>query len=176
MAIALHDEIQEMLKSGDVTEVTGGFTKKVRNIDQDPLDVGDVFTIPQGYKVLSKPLFTGGEPVEFTMVTVTNKKTGVTRNTRIFPNQFAKAIRPVVNGMLQPKVKTAGTAAAMYQSFADKGERSQQMAIDAMAGKPIEITAKTPYQIFEFGTVNIVPTSIFTYDFVEEEKKATEKK
>lgn len=176
MAVELHVEIEEMLKNGSVTEVAGGFSKKVRNIDQDPLDVGDVFTIPQGYKVLSAPLFTGGEPVEFTYVTVTNKNTGVTRNIRIFPNQFAKAIRPVVNGMLQPKVKTTGTAAVMYQSFADKGEGSQKMAIDAMAGKPIEITAKTSYQVYEFGTVNIVPTSIFTYDFVEEKKEAVAKK
>lgn len=167
MARSVDQEILDLVRSGQATEVANNkFGKRVRNVDQDPLDVGDQFTIPQNYKVLEAPLTTGGDPQKFILIPVKNKHTGVERNFRFFPNQLAKILYPVVNGKIQSKVKTVGTAALEYQRFADEGEDGMDLAVQALVGRPIEITAKMSYDTFAFRSTEIVPSSIFTYDFV----------
>ena len=92
MARSVEQEINDLLKSGQVTAVADNkFGKRVRNVDQDPLDEGDQFTIPADYKVLQAPITQGGDPQKFILITVTNKNTGVTRNIRFFPNQLEYA-------------------------------------------------------------------------------------
>ena len=166
MAKTIDMEISEMLASGKVQKVADNkFGKAVRNVDQDPLGVDDVFVIPAQYQVLEAPLFAGAEPVKFIMVNVTNEKTGVSRNIRFFPNQLAKVAYPVINGVTQPKVKTPGTAAKMYQGFADQGAEGMDNAMQALIGKKIKVTAKQSYTVYEFGTTTETTTNIYTYDF-----------
>lgn len=166
MARPIEDELKDLLESGEVTEVQGNkFNKRVRNVDQDPLDVDDVFTIPNDYRVLEAPLVTGGDPVQFILVTVKNKATGVTRNMRFFPNQLAKTIYPIVDGKRQPKLKTGGTAALEYQTYADQGTEGMDNAVKALVGRPIVVSSKTPYTTFRFGTTEETSTNLFTYDF-----------
>ena len=166
MAKTIDVEVSEMLASGKVTAVADNkFGKSVRNVDQDPLGIDDVFIIPAEYKVLEAPLFAGADPVRFIMINVTNEKSGVSRNMRFFPNQMAKVAYPVVNGVTQAKVKTPGTAAKMYQSFADQGVDGMDNAVKALIGKRIKVTAKQPYTVYEFGTTNETTTNIYTYDF-----------
>lgn len=166
MAKTIDIEISEMLAAGKATAVADNkFGKAVRNVDQDPLGVDDIFIIPTDYKVLEAPLFAGGDPVRFIMVNVTNEKTGVSRNMRFFPNQLAKVAYPVINGVTQAKVKTPGTAAKMYQGFADQGAEGMDNAMQALIGKRIKVTAKQAYTVYEFGTTTETTTNIYTYDF-----------
>lgn len=165
MARELDLEVQDLVNSGQATKRKDNkFGKRVRNVDQDPWEVGDQFTIQNGYTVLEMSI-NGGDPVPFIMVTVKNKNSGVTRNMRFFPNQMAKTIRPVVNDQLQAKLKTKGTAATFYQKYADQGDEGMDNAVQAMVGHMIEVTAKTPYDIFEYGTDKVVPTSLYQYDW-----------
>ena len=165
MARSAKDEAQDLVKAGLATRAAGNkFGKRVRNVDQDPMDIGDVFTIPNDYEVLEQSI-NGGDPVHFILVPIKNKNTGVERNFRFFPNMLAKAIYPIVNGRRDGKVKTVGSAALEYQKFADQGDEGMDNAVKALVGRPIEITAKTQYTVQEYGTTNEVPTNIFTYDF-----------
>ena len=165
MARSAKDEAQDLVKAGLATRAAGNkFGKRVRNVDQDPMDIGDVFTIPNDYEVLEQ-FINGGDPVPFILVPIKNKNTGVERNFRFFPNMLAKAIYPIVNGRRDGKVKTVGSAALEYQKFADQGDEGMDNAVKALVGRPIEITAKTQYTVQEYGTTNEVPTNIFTYDF-----------
>lgn len=167
MARALNDEVQDLVNSGQATQRQGNkFGQRVRNVDQDPLDVGDQFVIPANYVVLEAPITQGGDPVAFILVTVTNKNTQVTRNVRFFPNQLAKVIYPIVNGVRQAKLKTKGSAAVFYQHYADQGADGMDNAVQAMVGFPIEITAKTPYTVAEYSTGKEVPTALYQYDWV----------
>lgn len=170
MARELNAEITDLIASGQVTEVPGNkFGKRVRNVNQDPLDVGDQFVIPADYRVVQAPLTQGGDPVPFIMVTIKNKITGVTRNARFFPNQLAKVLYPIVNGTRQAKVKTKGSAALHYQKFADMvSDDAMDKAIESMVGRPIEITAKTPYTTTEYGSTKEVQTSLYEYTWVED--------
>lgn len=172
MARSVDQETQDLLKSGQVTEVADNkFGKRVRNVDQDPLDVGDQFVIPTVYKVLQAPITTGGDPQKFILIPVTNKNTGVTRNIRFYPNQLAKVVYPIINGKREAKVKTGGTAALEYQKFADEGDDGMDLAMQALgakctAGSKIEITSKTPYTTNVYQSTEETTTNIFTYDFV----------
>lgn len=166
MARSVDQEINDLLKSGQVTAVADNkFGKRVRNVDQDPLDVGDQFVIPADYKVLQAPLTVGGDPQKFILIPVVNKNTGVTRNIRFFPNQLAKVIYPIVNGKREAKVKTVGSAALEYQKFADQGEEGMDNAVKALVGRKIEVTAKTLYTTTAYQSTEEVPTNLFTYDF-----------
>lgn len=170
MARSAKEELQDLINNGQVMPVADNkFGKRVRNVDQDPMDVTDVFEIPADYKVVEAPLVQGGEPQKFILIPITNEKTGVTRNFRFFPNMLAKTIRPVVNGKIGGKVKTVGTAALEYQKFADQGVEGMDNAVQALIGRKIRITGKTPYRVFEYGTTDEVDTNIFTYDFVTTE-------
>lgn len=162
------EEAQDLIKAGLASKSVGNkFGKRVRNVDQDPMDVNDEFTIPADYEVLEAPITAGGDPVKFILIPITNAVTGITRNFRFFPNMLAKVIYPIVNGKRDGKVKTAGTAALEYQKFADQGDEGMDNAVQALVGRKIRITAKTQYDVTEFGTTNVVPTNIFTYDFAE---------
>lgn len=166
MARSAKDEAQDLVKAGLATRAANNkFGKRVRNVDQDPMDIGDVFTIPADYEVLEQSI-NGSDPTPFILVPIKNKNTGVERNFRFFPNMLAKAIYPIVNGRREQKVKTVGSAALEYQKFADQGDEGMDNAVKALVGRPIEITAKTQYIVQEYGTTNEVPTNIFTYDFV----------
>lgn len=159
-------EAADLIKSGSAQRVADNkFGKRVRNVDQDPMDVNDEFTIPADYEVLEASIVAGGDPTKFILIPITNSVTGITRNFRFFPNMLAKVIYPIVNGKRDGKVKTTGTAALEYQKFADQGDEGMDNAVKALVGKKIRITAKTPYRVYEYGTTNEVDTNIFTYDF-----------
>ena len=165
MARTIADETLDLLATGQVTKVADNkFNKAVRNIDQDPIDVDDEFVIPANYEVLQMSI-NGSDPVPFILVQMTNTRTNVTRNIRFFPNMLAKIVFPIVNGQTQPKVKTVGSAALEYQKFADKGNTGMDEAVQALVGRKIRISAKTPYTVKEYGTGNEVTTNLYTYDF-----------
>lgn len=160
------DEALDMIQAGLATKAADNkFGKRVRNVDQDPMDVNDEFTIPEDYEVLLQSITPGSDPVPFILIPIKNAVTGVERNFRFFPNMLAKVVYPIVNGKREAKVKTTGTAALAYQKFADKGAEGMDEAVQSLVGKKIRITAKTPYTVLEYGTNNEVPTNIFTYDF-----------
>jgi hypothetical protein len=168
MARSPKDEALDLLKAGQASKVADNkFGKRVRNVDQDPMDVNDEFTIPADYEVLEAPVVEGGDPVKFILLEIKNAVTGITRNFRFYPNMLAKTIRPVVNGKLDGKVKTTGTAAKAYQAFADQGDEGMDNAVQSLVGKKIRITAKTLYTVYEYGTTTETQTNIFTYDFAE---------
>lgn len=165
MARSAKDEALDLIKSGVATRAADNkFGRRVRNVDQDPMDVNDEFTIPADYEVLMTSI-NGSDPTPFILLPLHNPTTGITRNFRFFPNMLAKAIYPIVNGKRENKVKTVGTAALEYQKFADQGDEGMDNAVQALVGRKIRITAKTPYTVLEYGTTNEVPTNIYTYDF-----------
>ena len=165
MARSPKEEMQDLIKSGLATKAANNlFGKRVRNVDQDPMDVNDEFTIPADYEVLLTSI-NGSDPTPFILIPLSNPVTGITRNFRFFPNMLAKTIYPIVNGKREAKVKTAGTAALEYQKFADQGDEGMDNAVKALVGRKIRISAKTPYTVYEYGTTNEVPTNIYTYDF-----------
>lgn len=165
MARSPKEEMQDLIRSGLATKAANNlFGKRVRNVDQDPMDVNDEFTIPADYEVLLTSI-NGSDPTPFILIPLSNPVTGITRNFRFFPNMLAKTIYPIVNGKREAKVKTAGTAALEYQKFADQGDEGMDNAVKALVGRKIRISAKTPYTVYEYGTTNEVPTNIYTYDF-----------
>ena len=167
MARSCKDEAQDLIKAGLASRVAGNtFGARVRNVDQDPMDVNDEFTIPADYEVLEASITAGGDPVKFILVELKNSVTGITRNIRLFPNMLAKVVFPLNDeGKRMGKVKTLGTAALEYQKFADQGAEGMDNAVKALVGRKIKISAKTPYTVSEYGTGKPVPTNIYTYDF-----------
>lgn len=159
------EELKDLEKLGIKVEGKSFGDDRVRNVDNDPMDVNDVFEIPAEYDVLSTML--GDRKVQFLLLPIKNEVTGVERYFRFFPNQLAKFIFAKNNDSTM-KVKTEGTAAKAYQEFATKDGATIDAALAALAGKPIKITAKQAYTVNKFGsTTETTSTNIYTYDFVE---------
>jgi hypothetical protein len=132
MARSAKDEALDLIKSGLATKAANNlFGKRVRNVDQDPMDVNDEFTIPADYEVLLTSI-NGSDPTPFILIPLSNPVTGITRNFRFFPNMLAKTIYPIVNGKRENKVKTVGSAALEYQKFADQGDEGMDNAVKAL--------------------------------------------
>lgn len=169
MARNCKDETLDLIQSGQASRVEGNlFGARVRNVDQDPMDVDDEFVIPADYEVLEAQITAGSDPVKFILVPLVNSKTGIARNMRFFPNMLAKVAFPLnAEGKRIGKVKTIGSAALEYQKYADQGAEGMDNAVKALIGKKIRVTAKTPYTVAEYGTGKPVPTNIYTYDFAE---------
>lgn len=162
-------EIEALVNSGNATLAADNkFTDKdgnalgVRSMDSinDPLEVGDVITIPADYKVLNTDV--NGTPASFTMAEVKGAD-GQDRVMRLFPNSFAKIVFPLdEQGRRMPKVKTGGTVAAWYQEQAGANE-----AIQALVGKKIKVVAKNSYKYHDRFSDEDRETNIFAYDFAE---------
>lgn len=144
---------------------SGKFNTPVRSMDyQDPLDYGDVFTIPTDYEVLGKIIDSFREdakPIPFIYVDVKNSMKSSIKKIKFFPNQLAKVVFPVNDsGQRLPKVKTMGTAAAYYATFNNVDD-----AMESLKGKTIRVSDKTYYRTERYGDHDIVDTCIYEYNF-----------
>ena len=164
----LQAEIETLINNGTATLIADGkFVDNdgnklgVRSMDNinDPLEVGDVITVPADFKVLSTKV--GDRTACFTMVNVTNAD-GEERAMRLFPNSLAKVAFPLDgDGKRMPKVKTGGAVAKWYQEQAGADE-----AIKALSeGKAIKVTGKTTYKVHNRFSNQDENTNIFTYEW-----------
>lgn len=166
----IQDEITAALAAGAVKQASfvasDGTSLKVRPMDSpyDPLEVGDVLHIPATFEVLGVK-FDPNDPEEkpksciYVEVDCAN---GDTRNWRFFPNSLCKTVVPFVDGHNQAKVKSTGTAVALYCTRDDANE---SMAL--LAGKNIKVAASTVYTQKDRRTGELKDTHIYQYDLVD---------
>lgn len=163
----INAEIEALINSGNATLAADNkFVDKdgkalgVRSMDSinDPLEVGDIISIPADYKVLTTEI--NGNPACFTMAIV--KSGDEERVMRFFPNSLAKIAFPLdENGKRMPKVKTTGTVATWYQE-----QEGVDPAVKALVGRDFKVTSKTSYKVHNRFTDTDENTNILSYDFV----------
>lgn len=168
------DEIAQMIAGGNVVKAVDnkfvaadGQPLKIRDMEstQDPLEVGDVITIPADFQVLTEQL--NGNPVSF-LVAEVKSADGSERNTRFFPNNLAKNFYPLdENRRRMAKVKTGGAVAQWVQDLKKEGKDVNYLVSELAGKKKIKVTAKTPYTVYRFGTNNTETqdTSLYSYDW-----------
>lgn len=164
--VTLAEAIAQEIANGNgnvVKSAEGKFNAPVRNMDAgDPLEEGDVISIPTDYEILEITLNADRPAVPYIMVEVKNETTGTEKNMRFFPNQLAKVVFPVdEDGKRLPKVKTTGTAAKHYSTFHDV-----DTAMDDLKGKKIKVVKDSTYRTERYGDRQIVNTHIYQYDLV----------
>jgi len=158
----------------------------VRNMDGvEFARKGDSFTIPNKPLILTTIIggirqpdntIVGGTKHKYCVVELT-KKSGEKVPMRFFPNMLAKvAMQRDQDASYLGRVKTSGTASALFQSFVGQ-EDSMNKAMEALAGKTIKVFDEQevtilPYQKsqedFRSGKCKLEKTRIFVYDLVEE--------
>lgn len=162
--------IAEALANGAVAQAENKFVNsngdavRVRQMesDYDPLEVGDVLHIPTDYQVLLvkfNDADTEARPCIFINVT---RSDGSDRILRWFPNSLCKSIFPIVDGKRQARVKTTGTATALYSTKDTVDE-----ALALLKGKDIKVTASAVYTHKTRFTNGEQDTHIYQYDLVE---------
>lgn len=168
------DEIAQMIAGGNVVKAVDnkfvsadGQPLAIRNMEstQDPLEVGDVISVPADFQVLTEQL--NGRPVSFIMAEV-KAADGSERNMRFFPNSLAKIAYPLdENRRRMAKVKTGGAVAQWVQGLLNEGKDVNYLVSELAGKKKIKVTAKTPYTVYRFGTNNTETqgTSIYSYDW-----------
>lgn len=173
MAKKINVEIEEAI-AGGATVVEGnqfvdgeGKPLRIRSMENtnDPLEVGDVITIPEEYKVLSIPV---GETHACFIFASCVSADGTERNVRFFPNCLAKIYFPVdENKRRMPKVKTGGAVARWWAEQLAAG-KDVNGAMQALKGRKIQVTAKDSYTVFKFqSTTETQGTNAYTYDWAE---------
>lgn len=169
MAKKINEAIEAAIAAGAVVldsfVDSEGKPLRVRQMDSDydPLNVGDVLSIPEEYKVLGikfNPEDEDEKPHPFIFVEVLCAD-GSERNWRFFPNSLCKTVRPFENGHTQPKVKTTGTATDLYLT---KDEVNEALAL--LKGRKIKVSASTVYSYKQYQTGEIKETHIYQYDLV----------
>lgn len=170
----LSDEIAAVIASGAATKVEGnkfvtadGQPLQIRSMESvsDPLEVGDVITIPTDYQVLSMPV---GDTQACFIYAECKCADGSERNIRFFPNSLAKVYFPLdENRRRMPKVKTGG-AVAHWLADCQAAGKTMDDAMKELAGKKIKVSAKDAYTVFKYqSTTETQTTNAYTYDWAE---------
>lgn len=162
-------EIAEAIAAGAVPQANNKFVDadgnpiKVRSMEStyDPLEVGDVLTIPTDYKVLLVKFSEDAER-SYPCIYCTVKSTdGSERNFRFFPNSLCKSITPIVDGKRQAKVKTTGTATDLYRTVDTVDE-----GLALLKGKSIKVTSAEIHTVKDYTTKELRDTHIYQYDLM----------
>lgn len=162
-------EIAEALNAGAVAQPDNKFLDsngqpvKVRSMEStyDPLEVGDVLTIPADYKVLLVKFSDAAEQAYPCIYCEVKAVDGSERNFRFFPNSLCKSITPIVDGKRQAKVKTTGTATDLYRTVDTVDE-----GLALLKGKSIKVTSAEVHTVKDYTTKELRDTHIYNYDLV----------
>lgn len=166
----LATEIAEAIAAGAVLQADNRFLDangqplKVRSMEStyDPLEVGDVITIPTDYKVLMVTFSDADDAKAYPCIYCEVRSAdGSERNFRFFPNSLCKSITPIVDGKRQAKVKTTGTATDLYRTVDTVDE-----ALALLKGKSIRVAGAAIHTIKDFTTKELRDTHIYVYDLV----------
>lgn len=168
----LSDEIAAVIASGEATKAAdnkfvnaSGQPLQIRSMESvsDPLEVGDIITIPTDYQVLMMPV---GESKACFIYAECISVDGSERNVRFFPNSLAKVYFPLdENKRRLPKVKTGGAVARWLADCQAVGKTIDD-AMKELAGKKIKVTAKDNYTVFKFQSkTETQSTNAYTYDW-----------
>lgn len=186
----LAERIAENEKNEAISEVKGFTKSQPQGLDTDGvLQEGDTILMPAKLpKVYKQKFGTRIDPAtdrsvenyaEFIVVEVENEA-GEIRAINFFPSSLTKNIWPAEkkgdtvvtiteNGPFNPK----GTAVDLYKSFQGKkeeGKTDMQLGVEALLGKKIKITSKTPITVQRWRGGHTVDetrtTNLFVYDLV----------
>ncbi len=165
----LATEIADAIVAGAVAQPDNKFLDadgnpvKVRSMEStyDPLEVGDVLTIPTEYKVLLVKFSEDAEQSYPCIYCEVKSADGSERNFRFFPNSLCKSITPIVDGKRQAKVKTTGTATDLYRTVATVDE-----GLALLKGKSINVSHAEVHTVKDYTTKELRDTHIYTYDLV----------
>ena len=134
----------------------------------DPLEIGDVFTIPEDFKahVFELPIAGSTNKYQFLRLEVNNGNR--TSFKQIGASVFSRIV-PIVDENGEPTGETAQSAGAVAEEFCKHGDYNEAFA--AIAGKAIRVADMKVVLTRSFRSDR--PTSntpIYTTEFVEEKK------
>lgn len=162
------NEIAAAIQAGATVVADNKFTNpdgtplKVRSMEStyDPLEVGDVLTIPTDYTVLAVKFSDAEDAKAYPCIYVEVKSAdGSERNFRFFPNSLCKSVTPIVEGKRGPKVKTKGTASELYRTVENVDD-----GLALLKGKRIRVSSAEIITVRDFNTQELRDTHIYTYD------------
>ena len=149
----------KVLKTG----FTGGTRPSV-----DPLEIGDVFTIPEGFKTNVFELPIAGSTAKYQFLRLKIKNGDKTTYKQVGPSVFSRIV-PLVDETGEPTGETAQAAGEVAAEFCKHGDYNDAFA--AIVGKAIKITDKKVVLTRSFRSDRPTSnTSIYTTEFVKEEK------
>ena len=184
--MTVNERIAENAKNSNISESTGFGQSLPTEFNGSILEVGDVITLPTEYIFgkggnVARQTF-NGTPADFVVCKLT-RADGKEDTINFFPRSMARSnfvYELDENGKCQfvaPVLPNKGTAVDLMLSFRGKGTAEKTdlaLAMDALVGKSIKITAKTTIktQKWDNGTrVDALRDAhVYTYDLVEDEE------
>ena len=165
--------IETVIGRNDKVAENQAWSGSVRNIDGvENARKGDSFVIPANPIICETEL--NGNTFQYCIVELT-RAGGEKVPMRFFPNMLAKvATSRDAEGNALGRVKTSGSAAVKFQEFLGQ-ENSMQKAMNAFAGKTINVSDEQEVTILPFGKSQadlkkgdavLQKTRIFVYDLV----------
>ena len=132
----------------------------------DPLEIGDVFTIPEDFKSHVYVLPIAGSMAKYQFLRLEVKNGDRTSYKQVGPSVFSRIV-PIVDESGDPTGETAQAAGNVAAEFCKHGDYND--AFTAIAGKPIKVTDKKVVLTQSYRSDRPTnKTPIYTTDFVEE--------
>ena len=164
--LSTEEFVKSIVARGGKTSKTG-FSGGTRP-STDPLEIGDVFTIPEDFKAHVFELPIAGSTAKYQFLRLEVKNGNRTFFKQVGPSVFSRIV-PIVDETGEPTGETAQAAGAVAEEFCKHGNYND--AFTAIAGKPIKVSDKKVVLTRSFRSDR--PTSntpIYTTEFVEEKK------
>lgn len=153
--MTVEQSISKALLNGAV-EVSK-FNGAVRTDDINTFEEGDVFTIPQDYKILESKVGQSDRKAQYIVVDVN----GTPKN--FYPSSLTKNLG-IVDDECRPTGARAKTSGSVCEWF--KTQVGVDEAMKKLKGCTLKVSKITPYQVKRFGTVaDIQTTGFMTVDF-----------
>lgn len=151
-------------------EVKNSFTDKTVRVAGERFAVGDTFTIPEEFSVVTMTI--GDNEVEYMPIQVKDSK-GNKRFANFFPSmlwKFAFEVDEEGNRLNTRPIITSGSVYDAIKNFPTLNDR-----MEVLRGKTIKVTDAKEIRTLRFRSTETCITTIYTYDFENSRNTNTSK-
>lgn len=159
-----NEEFVKSINARGGKQLKTGFTGGTRP-SIDPLEIGDVFTIPTDFKAHVFELPIAGSTAKYQFMRLEVKNGDKTSFKQVGPSTFSRIV-PIVDETGSPTGDTAQAAGAVAEEFCKHGDYND--GFTAIAGKAIKVTDKRMVLTRSFRNDRPTnTTAIYTTEFVK---------
>lgn len=156
------EEYVKLISEVDRCEVKKEFSnRRVSDIEKNFFSVGDTFTIPNEFSVLTKQI--GDNEVEYIPISVKSKD-GVERIAHLYPSTFWKCKFEVDEEGNMVDTRPVMMSGSVYDKI--KNYTTVQSRMEALKGCTIRVSDAKVVRVLRLGSTETYFTNIYKYDII----------
>lgn len=158
------------LSAANGSVVKNSFTDRAIRMSSESFVVGDTFVIPEKFSVCT--MIIGDNEVEYMPISVKDSKNNV-RFANLFPSMLWKFAFEVDKDGARVSTKPVVTSGSVYDAIKNFPTLNDRMEV--LRGRTIKVTGAKEIRALRFRSTETYITTIYTYDFADDNNTKTEK-